>query len=139
VCSVGCQHPDASETSVLVGNGATWCDRGVQTSLALARAQVRHGWRGLMGIVVLVAMIGDLVVGGFAGAQRTRTAVDRMIEQNEVRSRLADGFGTLAEPVVPLPGLLALVAAILVLAAMSGVVPIRAALRHRPGSVLRRE
>jgi hypothetical protein len=54
-------------------------------------------------------------------------------------SRLADGFGTLAEPVVPLPGLLALVAVILVLAAISGSVPTRAALRHRPGSVLRRE
>jgi ABC-type lipoprotein release transport system permease subunit len=84
VCPVGCQHPDASETSVLVGNGETWCDRGVQTSLALARAQVRHGWRGLVGIVVLVAMIGGLVLGGFAAAQRTSTAVDRMIEQNEV-------------------------------------------------------
>ncbi len=37
-----------------------------------------------MGIVVLVALIGGLVLAGLAGAQRTRTAVDRMIEQNEV-------------------------------------------------------
>lgn len=56
----------------------------MQTSLALARAQLRHGWRNLAGIVVLVALIGGLVLGGLAGAQRTRTAVDRMIEQNEV-------------------------------------------------------
>lgn len=54
------------------------------TSLALARAELRHGWRNLIGIVVLVALIGALVLGGLAGAQRTRTAVDRMIEQNEV-------------------------------------------------------
>ena len=56
----------------------------MQTSLALARTQLRHGWRHLAGIVVLVALIGGLVLGGLAGAQRTRTAVDRMIDENEV-------------------------------------------------------
>ena len=86
----GCQHPGASDTSVLVASGATWSDRGVQTSLALARAQLRHGWRNLAGIVVLVALIGGLVLGGLAGAQRTRTAVDRMIEQNEVSDVLVN-------------------------------------------------
>ncbi len=84
MCSLGCQHPTVSDTSVLVANAVTWSDRGVQTSLALARAQLRHGWRSLAGIVVLVALIGGLVLAGLAGAQRTRTAVDRMIEQNEV-------------------------------------------------------
>ncbi len=84
MCSPGCQHPCGSDTSVLVETGATWSDRGVQTSLALARAQLRHGWRNLAGIVVLVALIGGLVLGGLAGAQRTRTAVARMIDQNEV-------------------------------------------------------
>ena len=84
MCSTGCQHPDASDTSVLVADLPTWSDRGVQTSLALARAQLRHGWRSLAGIVVLVALIGGLVLAGLAGTQRTRTAVDRMIEQNEV-------------------------------------------------------
>lgn len=82
--AMGCQHPIARDTSVLVARGSTWSDRGVQTSLALARTELRHGWRNLVGIVVLVALIGGLVLGGLAGAQRTRTAVDRMIEQNEV-------------------------------------------------------
>ena len=54
-------------------------------------------------------------------------------------SRLANGFGTLAEPAVPLPGLLVLVAAVLLLAAISGLVPIRVGLRHRPAKVLRSE
>ncbi len=90
MCSVGCQHPTTSDTSVLVGSRATWSDREVQTSLALARTQVRHGWRNLAGIVVLVALIGGLVLAGLAGAQRTRTAVDRMIEQNEVSDVLVN-------------------------------------------------
>ena len=84
MCSVGCQHPTECDTSVLVGGRATWSDRGVETSVALARAQLRHGWRNLIGIVVLVALIGGLVLAGLAGAQRTRTAVDRMIAENEV-------------------------------------------------------
>jgi ABC-type lipoprotein release transport system permease subunit len=84
VSCTGCQHPDRSDTSVLVGAAPPWSDRGVPTSLALARAQLRHGWRNLVGIAVLVALIGGLVLAGLAGAQRTRTAVDRMIEKNEV-------------------------------------------------------
>ena len=55
----------------------------MHTSLALARAQLRHGWRTLTGIVVLVALIGGLVLAGLAGAERTRTAVDRMIDRQE--------------------------------------------------------
>ncbi len=90
MCWPGCQHPVASDTSVLVGSEATWSDRGVQTSLALARTQLRHGWRSLVGIVVLVGLIGGLVLGGLAGAQRTRSAVDRMIEQNEVSDVLVN-------------------------------------------------
>lgn len=82
--ATGCQHPDGSDTSVLVVGRATWSDHVVQTSLALARAQLRHGWRSLAGIVVLVTPIGGLVLAGLAGAERTRTAVDRMIEKNEV-------------------------------------------------------
>jgi ABC-type lipoprotein release transport system permease subunit len=53
--------------------------------------------------------------------------------------RLANGFGTLAEPVVPLPGIAALVVGVLALAAISGLVPIRAGLRHQPATVLRDE
>ena len=54
-------------------------------------------------------------------------------------TRLANGFGTLAEPVVPLPGGVALVVLVLVLAAISGLVPIKAGLRHHPAKVLRSE
>ena len=52
---------------------------------------------------------------------------------------LANGFGTLAEPVVPLYGITLLVTAVLVLAAVAGVIPIRRGLRHHPGEVLRSE
>lgn len=86
----GCQHPGQSDASVLVDRTASWSDHGVQTSLALARAQLRHGWRNLIGIVLLVALIGGLVLGGLAGAQRTRTAVDRMIAQNEASDVLVN-------------------------------------------------
>jgi ABC-type lipoprotein release transport system permease subunit len=40
---------------------------------------------------------------------------------------------------VPLPGLAALVVAVLLLAAISGLVPIRVGLRHHPAEVLRSE
>ena len=53
--------------------------------------------------------------------------------------RLANGFGTLAEPVLPLAGLVVLVVAVLLLAALSGLVPIRAGLRHQPAKVLHDE
>ncbi len=54
-------------------------------------------------------------------------------------TRLANGFGTLAEPVVPVATLIVLMVAVLVLAAASGYVPIRRGLRHRPAQVLRDE
>jgi ABC-type lipoprotein release transport system permease subunit len=54
-------------------------------------------------------------------------------------SRLANGLGTLAELVVPLSGLVAPVVVVLVLAALSGLVPVRAGLRHQPAKVLRDE
>ncbi len=51
----------------------------MRTSLTLARAQLTRGWTSLIGLTVLIAIVGGLVFAGFAGAQRTRTAVDRMI------------------------------------------------------------
>jgi ABC-type lipoprotein release transport system permease subunit len=54
-------------------------------------------------------------------------------------TRLANGFGTLAEPVVPLGGIGALATVVVVLAALSGLAPIRAGLRHQPAKVLRSE
>ena len=52
---------------------------------------------------------------------------------------LANGFGTLAEPVVPLVPVILLVVAVLALAAVGGAVPVRRGLRHRPAAVLRSE
>jgi predicted lysophospholipase L1 biosynthesis ABC-type transport system permease subunit len=54
-------------------------------------------------------------------------------------SNLANAFGTLAEPSVPIPGLLTLIGLVILLAAVSGLVPIRVGLRHRPAKVLRSE
>jgi hypothetical protein len=55
----------------------------VRTPLALAAAQLRRGRRGLLGVTLLVALVGGVALAGFAGAQRTSTAVDRMIDDTE--------------------------------------------------------
>lgn len=52
---------------------------------------------------------------------------------------LANAFGTLAEPVVPLFGVAALAIGVLLLTATAGVVPIRRGLRLRPAEVLHSE
>ena len=54
-------------------------------------------------------------------------------------TRLANSFGTLAEPVGPVPRGRRAEAAVLVLAVIAGVVPIRRGLRHQPAAVLRSE
>jgi len=48
---------------------------------------------------------------------------------------LAEAFGTIAEPVVPLPALLVLVPSVLVLAAALGVLPVQRGLRKTPAEV----
>jgi ABC-type lipoprotein release transport system permease subunit len=52
---------------------------------------------------------------------------------------LANKFGTLAEPVVPMPGVLVLAGVVMVLAATTGAIPVRRGLRHHPADVLRTE
>ena len=52
---------------------------------------------------------------------------------------LANSFGTLAEPIVPMTGIAVLTVAVLCLAAVAGFVPVRRGLRHRPADVLRSE
>jgi hypothetical protein len=52
---------------------------------------------------------------------------------------LADAFGTLAEPVVPLVPIMVLSLAVLTLAALAGVVPVRLGLRQPPAQILRSE
>ncbi len=79
MCSLWCQHHSVRDTTVLVATAVTWSDHQVRTAILLARAQLRRGWRNLVGLSLLVGLVGGLVLGGLAGAQRTRTAVDRMI------------------------------------------------------------
>ncbi len=55
----------------------------VRIPLLLARAQLRRGWRSLVGIALLIALVGGLALAGMAGAQRTLTAVDRMIDATD--------------------------------------------------------
>ena len=52
---------------------------------------------------------------------------------------LANGFGTLADPVVPAVGFVALAVGVLVRTSAAGVVPLRRGLRLRPAEVLRSE
>jgi len=52
---------------------------------------------------------------------------------------LADKFGTLAEPVVPMNAMVAVGLVVMVLAATTGMIPVRRGLRHRPATVLRTE
>ena len=54
-------------------------------------------------------------------------------------SALADAYGTVAEPVVPLGSLALAAAAVVTLAALAGWLPTARALRHRPADILRTE
>ena len=85
-----CQHPRTRAATVLVARAAAWSDRCVRTSLTLARAQLARGWKSLLGLVVLITLVGGLVLAGVAGAQRTRTAVDRMIAATEAADVLVN-------------------------------------------------
>jgi hypothetical protein len=55
----------------------------MRVGISLARLQLRHGWRSLVAIAVLVAIGGGLTLAGIAGARRTRSAVDRMTAESE--------------------------------------------------------
>ena len=70
--------------------GARWFDRVVRTALIVAAAQLRHGWRSLVGIAVLVGLAGGLVLAGLAGASRTASAVDRMIDATDAADVLVN-------------------------------------------------
>lgn len=47
----------------------------------LLRFQLRARWRAMAGIVVLLGLVGGVALGAVAGARRTATAYDRMLEQ----------------------------------------------------------
>ena len=84
----GASTPARGVASVLVRSAFLWSDRVVRTAVILAAAQLRNGWRSLIGIVVLVGLAGGLVLAGLAGASRTASAVDRMIEATDAADAL---------------------------------------------------
>lgn len=53
----------------------------VGTVVALARAELRRGWRSLLLITVLAAVVGTTTVGAVSVARRTMTAYDRLAAQ----------------------------------------------------------
>jgi len=44
------------------------------------RADIRHHWRAVLGLSVLVAVLGGIVLAAAAGARRTSSAYDRLLE-----------------------------------------------------------
>lgn len=79
----GASTPAQGTPTSLSPLARSWSDRVVRIPLLLARAQLRRGWRSLVGIVLLITLVGGLALAGLAGAQRTRTAVDRMIDATD--------------------------------------------------------
>jgi len=61
----------------------------LRTGLQLARIQLRRGWVKLAGIALLVGLAGGLVLASAAGAARTFTAVDRMVDYTQPHHVLA--------------------------------------------------
>jgi hypothetical protein len=62
----------------------------MRTARTVAASQLRHGWRNLVGLAILVALIGGLVLAGLAGSIRTSTAVDRLIENKDTADVLVN-------------------------------------------------
>ncbi len=62
----------------------------MRTARTVAATQLRHGWRNLVGLAVLVALVGGLVLAGLAGSIRTSTAVDRLIEKMDTADILVN-------------------------------------------------
>ena len=86
----GASTPAQGTPTSLSPLARSWSDRVVRIPLLLARAQLRRGWRSLVGIVLLIALVGGLMLAGLAGAQRTRTAVDRMIDATDAADILVN-------------------------------------------------
>lgn len=55
--------------------------RPLANGALLARITLRHGWPKLVPIALLIGVVGGLVLAAAAGAARTSSAVDRMIEE----------------------------------------------------------
>ena len=57
------------------------------------RAEARRRWPAWLAVVVLIGTVGGLVMGTVAGARRTATAFDRMVEETETTEVLVNPNG----------------------------------------------
>ena len=57
------------------------------------RADVRHRWRSLAGLALLIAILGGLVLALAAGARRTSSAYERLAESINPPELLVSPFG----------------------------------------------
>jgi len=56
-----------------------------------ARAEMRRGWRALLGLALLVGLAGGAVLGAAMGARRTQTAYPRFVEASNAHDVLLSG------------------------------------------------
>lgn len=71
----------------------------VATVRTVAGSRVRRRWRSLLLLGVMAGLVGGVVLGAVAGARRTSSAYDRLVE----RSSFPDAFVQLVEPRPGLP------------------------------------
>lgn len=81
----------------------------VPALLAHLRAEARRRWPAWLGVVLLTGVVGGLVLGSLAGARRTASAFDRMVDATESADVLVNpdegAFSALHVPdVAALPG-----------------------------------
>lgn len=77
--------------------------------LAHLRAEARRRWPAWLAVVLVIAVVGGLVLGALAGARRTHTAYDRLVEDTEawdalVNPDLGADSAITPEAVAGLPG-----------------------------------
>src|SRR5689334_12065112 len=65
-----------------------------RTARMLARADVRRAWRGAIGLGLIAALAGGVVVALALGARRTQTAYARLVEAGHYAGVRVDLFGT---------------------------------------------
>jgi hypothetical protein len=77
-------------------------------------AEVRRSWRGALGVVVLLGLLGGVVLSCVAGARRTASAYPRLLERTEASELLVSPLGAprvdptrFYDAVAALPGVLA--------------------------------
>ena len=103
------------------------------------RAELRAGWRSLLGLALVAGLAGGLVIAAAAGARRTDTAYERMGVAGGLWgwTALAERVGVVPAPRVPLVSLLLTVPAAALMANLVAAIPGRVAARTQPAIVLR--